>query len=321
MSDVLNKFSGTGTGGSKVSAEGSGNPEPVQTNDKGNIPNVDARPSNGTARGTNLLDGAGKIADPAATGDGKSAGTTGTQDSGKVEPAGTVTDPDSWTKESALAEVKKAREEAKSARTKYQESVLKLKEEADARVAAVKADQEALAKKAEEYDALKAKEEDKKRDLNEKVAHREAVAAELKAKLDSQDKSYKDQLAARDAELARYKAESEAQQVVYKERLETELASIPEKYRELANVMVKGAGDSRDALVILHEAKLKNMFEDKAVIVNHSVPGAADGARATNERIQAGKDEARNKMTSSQKIAQGLKGIRSGESNSAFRNR
>ena len=145
--------------------------------------------------------------------------------------------------------------------------------------------------------------------------------AELKAKLDATEKAYRDQLLNKDAELARYRAEAEAQQSVYRDRLEKELESIPDIYRELANIMVKGAGDPRDALTILHEAKLKSMFEDKTSIVVHNVPGAADGARATDERIQAGQSAERTKLSSSQKIAQGLKGIRSGQSNTMFRNR
>ena len=318
MSDVLNKFNGTGS--SKVSTEGSVSSEPVDAADKGHIPNVSIRPDVNSSRAADLLGGAKKT-DLAATSEVASVGTTGASELGKVEPTSTVTDPDTWTKESALLEAKKAREEAKAHRLKYQESVARLKEEQEARIAAIKADQEALARKAEELDSLKAKEEDKKRDLSEKVAHREALAAELKAKLDATEKAYRDQLLNKDAELARYRAEAEAQQSVYRDRLEKELESIPDKYRELANIMVKGAGDPRDALTILHEAKLKSMFEDKTSIVVHNVPGAADGARATDERIQAGQSAERTKLSSSQKIAQGLKGIRSGQSNTMFRNR
>lgn len=318
MTDVLNKFNGTG--GSKVSTEGSVSSEPSSSSDKGHIPNVNIRPDVGASRGSDLLGGA-KSVEPAATGDTANVGTSGAKETSKVEPSSSVTDPESWTKESALYEAKKAREEAKATRLKYQETVAKLKEEQDARIAAMRAEQEALAKKAEELDQIKAKELDNKRDLNEKLAHREAVLAELKAKLDVVEQDYKQKLSYKEAELARYQAEAEVQQAVYRERLDKELQSIPEKYRELANIMVKGAGDARDALTILHEAKLKSMFEDKTAIVVHNVPGAADGARASDERIQAGVAAERAKLSSSQKIAQGLKGIRSGQSNSMFRNR
>ena len=318
MTDVLSKFSGTGSG-SKGATEGSVSSDSLAVDSKASATSS-VKPDVAASRGNDLLAGA-KNADLAATGDAVNVGTVGTKETSKVEPNSAVTDPDTWTKESALYEAKKAREEAKATRLKYQETVAKLKEEQEARIAVIRAEQDALAKKAEEFDQLKAKEEDKKRDLSEKLAHREAVLSELKAKLDAVEKSYKDQLSVKESELAKYYAEAEVQQAVYRDRLEKELESIPEKYRELANVMVKGAGDPRDALTILHEAKLKSMFEDKTAIVVHNVPGAADGARATDERIQAGQAAERSKLSSSQKIAQGLKSIRSGQSNSMFRNR
>ena len=87
----------------------------------------------------------------------------------------------------------------------------------------------------------------------------------------------------------------------------------------MAKYIVKGADDSREALTIIQEAKLKGMFEDKTVVVNHSVPGANDGARSSNERLKEVEKERREKMNSSQKIAEALKQIKSGTPNNVFR--
>ena len=121
------------------------------------------------------------------------------------------------------------------------------------------------------------------------------------------------------SQLDRHQADIEAQKEVYKNRLQTELSTIPEKFKTVAELIIKGAGDERDALVAISEAKLNGVFEDKTVIVNHSVPGAHDGARATNERLKEARDAERNKMTPSQKIGAALKSIKSGESNPVFK--
>jgi hypothetical protein len=85
-------------------------------------------------------------------------------------------------------------------------------------------------------------------------------------------------------------------------------------------MIVKGAGeDPRDGLLALNEAKLKGLFEDKTVVVNHSVPGAKDGARASKERLDEAARETRAQMSSSQKIKAALDAMKSGNKNSAFR--
>jgi myosin heavy subunit len=230
-----------------------------------------------------------------------------------------VVEPDSWTKESAFKEIKRLREENKTYRVKYEEKLEGLKKEVDEKSKVRDEEVQNLLTAKKELEEIKSKEADNQRNLTEKLVHRESLLAETKAKLDTIDKEYKDALTKKDQELNKYKAEIEVQNELAKKRLDEELSTIPEKYKDMANLIVKGAGDAKDAFIAISEAKLKGLFEDKTVVVNHSVPGAKDGARATKERLESAEQEVRGKMTSSQKIAAALKQVRSGESNSAFR--
>jgi hypothetical protein len=308
MTDLLGKGLG-----SKSSTEGASNTDASQTN-TGNIPKVDLK---GNDRGANLISSVGNKTVAAAT----EQLSVETESRSVVEPpkSATVNDPDSWSKEDALKEVKKLREENKSVRTKYSESVETLKSEMELRVAAVKAEQEVLLKAKEELDSLRAKEEDKKRDLAEKVAHRDALNAELKARLEATERTKNQEVESLKTRVERYEAESRAQSQVYETRLAQELAGIPEKYREMATAMTKGAGDPRDALVMISEAKLNGLFENKTVVVNHSVPGASQGARSSQDKLDAAVAADKAKMNSSQKIGTALKDIRAGAKNDAFR--
>jgi DNA repair exonuclease SbcCD ATPase subunit len=240
--------------------------------------------------------------------------------SGKGEPTGADASSGEWTTDSLFKEIKKLREENKTVRIKYQENVESLKKDMDNRISAREKEVEQYAQAKKELEELKEKEADKKRDLAEKLAHREAALAEARAKLEFTDKSYQDKLKDLEVKLSSFEAQNAAQKAVYQKRLEDELAVIPEKYKDVASLIVKGAGDPADALVALNEAKIKGVFEDKTIIVNHSVPGAADGARSTKDRLDAAGKEARDKMTSLQKIGQALKDMKAAP-NSAFRNK
>lgn len=245
--------------------------------------------------------------------------TASKKDSSKVEPSGTVTDPDTWTKDSALKEIKRLRDENKTYRVKYEEKLESLKSEMDKRIVEKDTELQEYSKLKKDLDAVKAQELDKERNLSEKLANREAVLAELKTKMESSEKEYRSKLGTLETELHKHQVEIEAQREVYKQRLQSELESIPEKYKDIADLIVKGAGDSRDALMAINEAKLRGVFEDKTVVVNHSVPGAKDGARSSKEKLEEIEKDERNKMTSSQKIKAALQGIRQGSSNTAFR--
>src|SRR5579863_7562022 len=167
MSDILGKFAKKND-----SAEGAANAAPSPTS------TVTSNPGE-LDRGTNLIDKIGKKTTENANAAAASQNSAEQPSASvEVEPSGTeITNPpanDDWTKDSALKEVKKLREENKSVRLKYQEQVEKFKQEQEARSAAQQAELAQLQKAKEELDRIKAEQEDKKRDLAEKVAHREA---------------------------------------------------------------------------------------------------------------------------------------------------
>lgn len=224
-----------------------------------------------------------------------------------------------WTTDSALKEIKKLRDENKAYRIKYEEKLDQLKLEAEAKVKAKEEEFANLKSAQAELDRIKAEQEDKKRDLNEKVAHREARLAELQALMTEKEKQYQNLLKHKEDELSNFRAKHEAEAQVYKARLEEEIGKIPEKFKDYAELLVKGSGDPREALTVITEAKLKGMFEDKTVVVNHSVPNAYDGARSSKERLEEAEKAKRANMSSSQKIGEALKQIKSGNSNSVFR--
>lgn len=232
------------------------------------------------------------------------------------EPTGGNND---WTTDSALKEVKKLREENKAYRIKYQQELEKLKVETEARDQQKLEEVKALKAAKDELDRIKAEQEDKKRDLSEKLAHREARLAEMQAILDAKQQDWERKFQEQNDIVRQYMAEREAEAQVYQSKVDEELSKIPAKFQDYAKLLVKGAGDSREALVALSEAKLKGMFEDKLTIVNHSVPGASDGARASKERLEEVERQRREKMNSSQKIGEALKQIKSGTPNNVFR--
>ena len=251
---------------------------------------------------------------------GAESGSTPKSASSMEEPTGgQKTNAEDWTTESALKEIKKLREENKQYRLKYAEQVDKLKIESDAAIKQKEAEMQALAEAKLELDKLKADQEDKKRDLSEKLAHREARLSEMSAIFESREKEYKKNLSSMEARIKAFEAEQEAQMQVYKARLDEELANIPQKFKDIATLIVKGAGDQRDALIALAEARTNGVFEDKTIVVNHSVPNAADGARSGKDRLEEAEKARRSKLTGQQKIGEAIKGIRSGQPNSAYR--
>lgn len=310
MSDLLNKL------GKPSTAEGAGQtPAPRQ--------NVQAAASAADLdRGDDLLaKTVGKRSETATTTTAAtqtaSAETVSPNTvSGTEEPTG---QQDDWSKDSALKEVKKLREENKAYRLKYTEQLTKLQEDQKAELLRKDEEVKALAVAKAELDRIKADQEDKKRDLTEKVAHRESRITEIQMKMEAQAKEAQEKLSKYEDIVQQFQAERAAEAQVYQTRLDEELAKIPAKYKEIAGLIVKGAGDSRDAIVALGEAKIQGLFEDKTVVVNHTVPGANDGARSSSERMEEQNRNRREKMSSSQKIGEALKNIKSGTPNSAFR--
>lgn len=226
---------------------------------------------------------------------------------------------DDWTKDSAMKEVKKLREENKAYRTKYQQEVEKLKLESDARLDSKLEELEALKQSKQELDRIKAEQEDKKRDITEKLANRETRIQELESRFQAKETEFSRKLSEQESIVRQFKAEREAEAQVYQNKVEEELSKIPAKYQDHAKLLVKGSEDYREALVALAEAKIKGMFDDKTIVVNHSTPGISDGARANKERLEDADKSRRQAMSSSQKIGEALKSIKSGNPNNVFR--
>jgi DNA repair exonuclease SbcCD ATPase subunit len=312
MSDLLNTM-----GKKSNSVEGAGNASEPQK----------ATASAGTStgehgRGDDLLAKLGgkksqeNSAETTATSSAES-GQTPKSASSMEEPTGGQNSE--WTDDSKMKEIKKLREENKAYRVKYQEQIDRLARENEVRLQKLQEDMQPLANAQKELERIKAEQEDKKRDLAERLAHREAKVAEIQAIAEAKEREYQKQLAEKDAKLSSFLADVEAQKQIYQNRIQEELSKIPETYQDLAKYIVKGAEDPREALTIIQEAKLRGMFEDKTVVVNHSVPGASDGARSSNERLKEAEMDRRMKMNSSQKIGEALKQIKSGTPNNVFR--
>ncbi len=168
-------------------------------------------------------------------------------------------------------------------------------------------------------DRIKEEQEDKKRDLSERLSVRESKLTEMQTLMKIKEENFQKQLAEKERLLSQFEADRAAESQVYQNRISEELDKIPEQYKEHAALIVKGAGDPRDALIALNEARLKGMFEDKTVVVNHQVPGARDGARSSQERLKEGERQTRASMSSSQKIKAALEQVKSGTPNNAFR--
>lgn len=243
--------------------------------------------------------------------------------SGKGEPAEeeVVQDPQSWTKESAFKEIKKLREENKQYRQSYQDKLESLQKQAEEKLAQEKKEKEQLLAAKKELDKIKDLEEDKKRDLSEKLTHREQRIQEMEARLNQTQEDYESKLKEISSKLSEYEAQKEAQNTLNRQKVDNFLEKIPDKHRQFAELIVKGAGDYQDALVALNEAKLSGMFDEKQIVVNHSTPGANNGARSNKEKLDNAAKGERAGMGSSQLIKQALKGIKEGTRNSAFDNK
>jgi len=219
----------------------------------------------------------------------------------KVEPSDTVKDPDSWSKDSAFKEIKKLRDENKAVRTKYQTQLEQQKSDFEAEMEKFRTEMSDAIEAKNKLEQMEAEQVDKKRSLEEKIAAREALVTEK----DNQINLLQQQMVETQEKLKEFEAEKEAHNQVYKDRITQELAQIPEEFRDLAERIV-GNGDPRDGWAALHEAKLKGLFEDKKIIVDHSVPGANNGARTSKEKLLEQEKERRSKLTPQQKIAEGL---------------
>ena len=209
-----------------------------------------------------------------------------------------------WTKDQIAEALKEARAESAKRRVEAKDLEQRLKSDYDQKVKQIEEKFTPLLQKAEELDKVKAAEADRKRTLEDKVAHRETLIAQR----DEELKAIREEAQAIKVELEgkvqQLKANLEAHESFYTEQLDKEKAEIPKKYQDLVETMIKGANDSKHALELIRTAKRENLFGEKKVFVNHSVPNAKTGARTDSASAQ---QEKRESMKSSEKIREGLK--------------
>jgi len=216
-----------------------------------------------------------------------------------------TTDPYAdWTKEDLLKEMKGARDEAAKNRVEKKELEKQLAEDYERRLKEIENKFTPLADKAKELDTLKEREADRKRTLEEKIAHRESAIEELQDKVTQIEDKYREEKVALQSEKEKAQAELKAYENYWKEQLDKEVGDIPEKYRKTADLIVKGAGTTRQALEEIRTAKKEGMFSTKSVKVFNATPGAKDGARIDSDKE---KDAKKKSLSSMGKIGAGLK--------------
>lgn len=308
MADLLNKID-TARKAAKTGEESS----TVTETPGESIIGADA-PSDNLKRGANILDKARNEVQEAAP-KVEASPATETQDDPKM-----VKNPDDWSKESALKEVVKLREENKIVRTKFTEQMEKLEKEMQAKIAKIEESALSAKEAQKKLEALEAEKEDKKRTIEDKLANREARLAETEAVYKSKLEEKEKEVQSYKSKALQYEAEQEARKQVYRDRTKEELDKVPVEFREFAEKMVKGYEDPHEGWIAISEANRKNVFGEKKIVVNHSVPGAADGARVNKAQAEAAEKEKRSKMDSKSLIKAGLKKAMAGE-NSAYRGR
>lgn len=224
-----------------------------------------------------------------------------------------------WTKDNLYKELQKTREEAKQWRLKSRDAVEQIKEDTDQRLKEYDLKLQEALKFKEELEAKKAEEADKKKSLEEKLVDREERIKKEQLEREALDNQYKEKLRSLEGELEDYRLEQKVQEDMYKEKLNKELESIPEEFRRTADLIVKGAGSTRDAYIEIAQAKANKVFDRKEVVVSHQVPDAKSGARSSNERMDEAKKAERQSMNSKDLIGTALKSIKSGQPNTAFK--
>ena len=222
----------------------------------------------------------------------------------KVEGDKTDADPYAeWTKEDLVKEMKTTRSEAANARVAKKALEEQLNKEYEQRLKTLEEKYTPLIEKAKELDTLKDKEADKKRSLEEKIAHRETTIEELQGKLQNVEDKYREEKVALQSEKERAQEEVKAYETYWKEQLDKELNDIPEKFKKTADLLVKGAGGTRAALEEIRSAKKEGMFSTKSVKVFNATPGAKDGARTDTDKEKAAQKK---NLSTMQKIGKGL---------------
>lgn len=211
-----------------------------------------------------------------------------------------------WTKEDYDRILKETRNEAAKNRVKAKELESTLDQRLQEKLQEIEEKYAPLKKKAEEFDKHKETEADRKRSLEEKIAHRDRMLSEKDEEIKTLRDEYHNDKVKLQNEAENYKARVNAHESYYKEALERERGEVPQKFQAVADAMIKGASDVKHALELLREAKTNNLFGNKKVVVNHSVPNANNGARLDSIKAQEAHKES---MKSSDKIRAGIRDL------------
>lgn len=214
-----------------------------------------------------------------------------------------------WTEESLVAEMKKAREEAKRSRLEKNDAIDRLRADYERKLEEIKEATKPLEDTAKELAELKAKEADAKKTLAEKLADREARIAEKEAELIRLKDAHHREIFNLKADLEKYQTEVNVQNQFYQEKLNEELNSIPDKFKDVANRLMKGCDSTREQLEVLRDAKDRGMFKEKQTVVSHAVPALDDGARLSSASTKTEQEARKTKMKSTEKIGEALRNI------------
>lgn len=213
-----------------------------------------------------------------------------------------------YSKEDALEELKKARAEAAKRRVENKDLEEQFQQKLQDELGKLEEKMAPLAEKAEKLDELKAKEEDRKRSLEDKVAHRDKLVQQAQEEITALRAERDEEKQELSNKINKLQSVVEAHETFYKEQLDKELAEVPAKFKNLADMIVKGAEDIKSALNAIRDAKKENLFGAKKVVVNHSVPGASTGARTDSVKM---KEAEKKNLKTKDKYRIGLENVKS----------
>jgi hypothetical protein len=256
---------------------------------------------------------AGSASTTSSAGDPNATGTVSTTPNSELVPPSA--DPNGgrvlqgWTEESLVAEMKKAREEAKRSRLEKQDAIERLKGEYERKIEEIKATTKPLEDSAKELADLRAKEADKKRSIEERLADREARLADKESEISRLKDAHLREVMTIKAELENYKTEVNVQNQFYQDKLNEELNLVPDKFKDFANRMIKGCDSARESLDVLRDAKDRGLFKERQTVVSHATPGLENNARISSSSTKTATEENKKKMKSTEKIGEALKNI------------
>ena len=174
--------------------------------------------------------------------------------------------------ESLEDEIKKLRQENAKRRVESKEQQELAERLAEEKTAELKKKLEDYKKVEEELVAIKKAEEDKNRTADERIAHLQMELDQKKQESEKTQAKLAEIEAKHQEFLNKQKEEEELRAQVIKNRINSQLETIPEEQKELAQAMVNGYADLQDGYVALLKAKEQGVFGAKKVEVIHDVP-------------------------------------------------